>query len=211
MKQLIGKLTLIGAALAFTLPAAAIEIPQRLMATQQAGLAGDEAANQEAISALGKLVKADGSDALALALLGSSETAAARYQDQPWQKMQAAEKGMAHLDKSLALLKVKATPAEIFRVTTTAACTFIKVPKMFNRLDQGYGLIQGLIASPGFDRAPPQAKASAYLCAIEADIKAGRPAQAKAQIAALTSLAPQGRHMAQLKQLEDQLNQAKGE
>lgn len=198
-------LFLLTGAISLSFSSVALEIPQQLITQHNAGLNGDASANQHAIEALQILVKKDAFDAMLYSLLGSSETAHARYVDQPWQKMKFAEKGLAHLDKSLYLLKRPDTAAKItFQVTTTAACTFIKVPNMFNRFEQGYGLIQGLINAPSFAYAPTRAKVSAYLCAIEAATKAKNTTQALAFIEQANKIAPQGPHTATLEKFKEQ-------
>ena len=87
------------------------DIPAEVMADYQAGVQGDAAANARAINALSELQKQQPKDALTIGLLGSSETAGARYADQPWEKMQLSEKGLAKLDKSLILVRKQPTDA----------------------------------------------------------------------------------------------------
>ncbi|ATC96423.1 hypothetical protein [Pseudoalteromonas tunicata] len=198
-------LSILTAAISLSFASVAVEIPEQIITQHTAGLNGDANANQNAIDALQILAKEDATDAVLYSLLGSSETAQARYVDQPWQKMKFAEKGLAHLDKSLNLLKRPDTaPNVTFQVTTTAACTFIKVPKMFNRFEQGYGLIQGLVSAPGFAYAPARAKVGAYLCAIEAATAAKNTTQALAFIEQVNKIAPQGPHIAALEKFKAQ-------
>lgn len=201
------KVSLFISAIAFTQAAHSTEIPATVMADYQAGLHGDIKANANAIESMKALIEQDKNDPLVLSLLGSSETVKARFVEQPWNKMKFAEKGMSRLDKSLRLLKkdTEITPKTALIVTTTAGCTFVKVPKMFNRFEQGYGLLKGLISSKAFSYAPVRAQVATYLCAVEAATKAEDTTTALAYINTVTSIAPTGSHIAVINNFKAQL------
>ncbi len=191
--------------------AAAHAVPanEQVMASYQAGLQGDANANTAATTQLAEQLKANPTDALTLALLGSSEPAGARYAEQPWEKMQLSERGLARLDKALKQLKSKADiePAERFQVLTTAGCTFIALPPMFNRFDQGYQLLNKTISNPGFAHAPARSQVRTLMCGAQAAVQAGDKDQAKQYITSITSIAPQGPHMAMVDQLKSKLGE----
>lgn len=194
---------------AFTTTVQAVPANDQVMAAYQAGLQGDANANTAATQQLTEQLKAHPSDALTLALLGSSETAGARYAEQPWEKMQLSERGLARLDKALKQLKSKAEiePAERFQVLTTAGCTFIALPPMFNRFDQGYQLLNKTISNPGFAHAPARSQVRTLLCGAQAAVQAGDKAQAQQYMTSITSIAPQGPHIAMVEQLKSKLGE----
>ena len=192
--------------------ALANEIPAEVMADYQAGVQGDAVANARAINALAELQKQQPKDALTIGLLGSSETAGARYADQPWEKMQLSEKGLARLDKALILVKKQPTDAASaavqMQIHVTAGCTFISVPPMFNRFDQGYRLLETAINSAGFSQSPARAQLKAYLCAAQAAVQHGDQQKAANYLHHIVTLAPQGPHLAMVEQLKAELAKA---
>jgi len=183
MKQL---LKIVFICCAFVLNSAyAVEIPRQVAKDYQAGLQGNAGANARAIEQLNALIEQNPADPLVAAMLGSSETARARYVDQPWKKIRFSEKGLARLDKALQLLleeHAEAAPGQLSvwdRVTTAAACTFVALPPMFQRFDQGYEMLQRLIASDSFTGAAGYQKIPVYHCAARAASGAGDEAKAR--------------------------------
>ncbi len=196
--------------------ALANDIPAEVMTDYQAGVQGDAAANARAINALAELQKQQPKDALTIGLLGSSETVGARYADQPWEKMQLSEKGLAKLDKSLILVNKQPTDATSaavqMQIHVTAGCTFISVPPMFNRFDQGYRLLETTVNSVGFSHSPARAQVKAYLCAAQAAVQQGDKQKAADYLQHIVTLAPQGPHLGMVNQLKaDLLNATSGE
>ena len=187
------------------------DIPAEVMADYQAGVQGDAAANARAINALSELQKQQPKDALTIGLLGSSETAGARYADQPWEKMQLSEKGLAKLDKSLILVKKQPTDAASaavqMQINVTAGCTFISVPPMFNRFDQGYRLLATTVNTAGFSHSPARAPVKAYMCAAQAAVQQGDKQKAAKYLQQIVTLAPQGPHLAMVDQLKAKIGE----
>lgn len=190
----------------------ASDISAQVMADYQAGVQGDAAANARAINALSELQKQQPKDALTIGLLGSSETAGARYADQPWEKMQLSEKGLARLDKALILVKKQPTDAASaavqMQINVTAGCTFISVPPMFNRFDQGYRLLESTVNSAGFSHSPARAQVKAYMCAAQAAVQQGDKQKAAEYLQQIVTLAPQGPHLGMVNQLKADLLKA---
>lgn len=189
----------------------ASDISAEVMADYQAGVQGDAAANARAINALSELQKQQPKDALTIGLLGSSETAGARYADQPWEKMQLSEKGLARLDKALILVKKQPTDAASaavqMQINVTAGCTFISVPPMFNRFDQGYRLLETTVNSAGFSHSPARAQVKAYMCAAQAAVQQGDKQKAADYLQHIVTLAPQGPHLAMVDQLKAKIGE----
>jgi hypothetical protein len=187
----------------------AVEVSPSVMADYQAGLQGDGDANARANESLASLLTQDANNAVIKSLLGSSKTTSARYTKKPWQKMQLAEKGMDLLDESLELAeKTAATdPATSLQVNTTAGCTFVNVPKMFNRFDQGYYLLKQTIASKAFAYMPPRQQVSTYLCALQAASTAKDKEKTQQFAQAIEAIAPQGPHMARVEQLTNDMGE----
>ena len=189
----------------------ASDISAEVMADYQAGVQGDAAANARAINALSELQKQQPKDALTIGLLGSSETAGARYADQPWEKMQLSEKGLARLDKALILVKKQPTDAASaavqMQINVTAGCTFISVPPMFNRFDQGYRLLETTVNSAGFSHSPARAQVKAYMCAAQAAVQQGDKQKAADYLQHIVTLAQQGPHLAMVDQLKAKIGE----
>lgn len=188
-----------GICLALTVIAAnATQIPPSVTANYRAGLRGNAGANSQAIKQLDKLVKQHPTDPLAAAYLGASETAHALYVDHPWKKIKFTESGLARLEKSLHMLNAAGaarTPGQAavqVHVMTTVGCTFVAVPTMFHRLDEGYSVLQKLIKSKAFSATPGKQQAHAYLCAAQAAAKTGHRKDAETYVADLIGVAPTG-------------------
>ena len=111
-----------GLALTFSSGLMASGIPDKVMQAYQQGLSGDQAQNQAAVKALKEINKAS-PHPVVLAMLGSAETAQARYTDKPWEKMQYAERGLARLDRAVKQAQSLAYGVSA-QVDVTAACTF---------------------------------------------------------------------------------------
>lgn len=156
-----------------------------LMPVYVSGVTGDADANEQALQTLTAELQKQPTDLELQAMLGAVETSAAKHAMMPWNKMKAAEQGLARLDKALRLLPAPdqnkpdaAAIAQHMQVQTIAGCTFIHLPDMFNRFDQGYGLLKGQLQNPGFQYAPAAAKNAVYSCASQAAERAGDAAQA---------------------------------
>ncbi len=151
------------------------------MSVYQQGVRGDATANEQAIATL-TTASAAAPDNLELqAMLGAVETAAAKHAVLPWNKMKAAELGLSKLDKALRQLdpQDRAQTAVTMQVHTIAGCTFINLPDLFNRFNEGYALLKNQIQSPAFGFAPAAAKQALYSCGAKAANKAGDEALAK--------------------------------
>lgn len=156
-----------------------------LMPVYVSGVTGDADANEQALATLTAELKKQPTDLEIQAMLGAVETSGAKHAMMPWNKMKAAEQGLARLDKALRLLPTPdqhkpdaAVMALTMQVHTIAGCTFIHLPDMFKRFDQGYGLLKGQLQNPGFAYAPSAAKNAVYSCASQAAERAGDAAQA---------------------------------
>lgn len=158
--------------------------PAALMPVYINGVQGDADANEQALQTLTAELQKQPTDLELQAMLGAVETSAAKHAMMPWNKMKAAEQGLARLDKALRLLDAQpADPAAMaltMQVHTIAGCTFIHLPDMFKRFDQGYDLLKGQIASPAFVYAPAAAKNALFNCAGQAAEQAGDSSQASA-------------------------------
>lgn len=153
----------------------------QLMKAYLDGVRGDASQNQQAYQTLSEAQQAAPADLELLAMLGAVETSAAKHAWMPWNKMQAAEQGLAKLDKALRLLpqptngttQQQQVAALTMQVHSIAGCTFIHLPDMFNRFEQGYQLLKGQLQSPAFQYAPAAAQQALYSCGSQAANKAG--------------------------------------
>lgn len=162
-------------------------------------VANDSSATTEAVSRFEKLVSTDSPQApLFLAYLGAAQALQGRDAWMPWNKLRATERGLDTLEKALRLLDprhdrelVRGTPVAI-EVRLVAATTFIAVPGMFNRYDQGKQALRDAFASPAFAAAPAEVKARLHQ---QAAIAAGRdknPREEAAHLKLALEAAPAG-------------------
>lgn len=151
------------------------------MTVYQQGVQGDATANEQAIEKLTTASAAAPDDLQLQAMLGAVETAAAKHAILPWNKMKAAEQGLSKLDKTLRLAdpQNRTQAAVTMQVHTIAGCTFINLPDLFNRFEEGYVLLKNQIQSPAFGYAPKAAQQALYSCGAKAAGKAGDEALAK--------------------------------
>ncbi len=168
---------LLTAAFMLTTPAMA----NNWMSVYQQGVRGDATANEQAIATLTTASAAAPEDLQLQAMLGAVETASAKHAMLPWNKMKAAEQGLSKLDKALRQLdpQDRAQAAVTMQIHTIAGCTFINLPDLFNRFNEGYALLKNQIQSPAFAYAPAGAKQALYSCGAKAANKAGDEALAK--------------------------------
>ncbi|RUO26875.1 hypothetical protein CWE09_09350 [Aliidiomarina minuta] len=153
-----------GLALACVNTAFASVIPEHVMKAYQLGMQGDQAQNQRAFNALTE-INQNSANPVVLALLGSAETTQARYTNNPWQKIQFTEQGIAKLSSAVDQAASLPYPLQA-RVKVTAGCTFAQVPAMMNRAEQGrYLLNQVIEQTHAFASLEPALQASAYHCA----------------------------------------------
>ncbi|MDR2154466.1 MAG: hypothetical protein LBE78_05495 [Burkholderiaceae bacterium] len=157
----------------------------------QAAVAGDKAQIPEAVDKFTRLAQAEPGDPLLLVNLGAVTAMQARTTWLPWKKMRYAEDGMAMQDKALALL-TPATDARLqdgvavtLLVKFTAASTFLAVPRMFGRRDQGAKLMSEVLGSPLFDPAPLTFRGVVWLRAAQLAGDQAKPDQARNYLSAI--------------------------
>jgi hypothetical protein len=178
--------------------AAALEtvISATMKSQYESAVDGDSSATKQLFESLRKLHKATPDNALLNMLLGSVETMMARDAWMPWRKLNYAETGMSRMDKAIALLQPEddlATFAQIpvpLWVKTTAGCTFIEMPDMFNRFDSGYQLLTEMINSDSVKSLPLSLTAATYVCAGKAAKRAGQTQIAEQYLALVISGVP---------------------
>lgn len=148
--------------LAFVVVAHAAPEPAFQSAFQQFSnaSAGDKAAVEPAVAEFDALLKADPANPLLMAYAGAATAMQAGTTFLPWKKMGLAEDGLALIDKSLALLSPahdapmqRGTPGSL-EVRFVAANTFLAVPGFMNRSARGTKLLNDVLVSPLFEKAP---------------------------------------------------------
>lgn len=122
--------------------------------------AGDKSATEPAAEAFETLLKADPTNPVLMVYAGATTAMRAGTTMLPWKKMAYAEDGLAMIDKALALLTPAhdapvqhATPGSL-EVRFVAANTFLAVPGFMNRGARGAKLLNEVLASPLFSKAP---------------------------------------------------------
>jgi hypothetical protein len=159
--------------------------PSPFLAAQaefQRGLAGDGGASERANAQFQKLLEAEPTNPLYLAYLGSTFALMGRDAWAPWNKLRHTEKGLALLDKGLALL----TPAHDQQTTRgvpvseevrlNAASTFLAVPRFMNRTTAARLAIADALASAAFAATPGPVQAQLLLQAALLARKDQKPA-----------------------------------
>jgi len=171
--------------------------------------AGDDASVDAAASAFESLRSAEPTNPVVTAYAGASVAMQARTALAPLKKMALAEDGLALLDKSLAMLTPahdapveRGTPGSL-EVRFVAASTFLGVPSFMNRGARGRKLLDDVLASPLFDKAPLPFQGNVWLRAAELAAKDRRADDARRWLNEIVSRnAPQAdRARAMLKEL----------
>ena len=121
---------------------------------------GDKSAVEPAADEFDALLKAEPGNPVLMAYAGATGAMRAGTTMLPWKKMGYAEDGMAQLDKALAMLTPAhdapvqhGTPGSL-EVRFVAANTFLAVPSFMNRGARGSKLLNEVLASPLFEKAP---------------------------------------------------------
>ena len=142
--------------------------------------AGDDSAVGAAASAFEALHRAEPANPVLTAYAGASIAMQARTALSPLKKMSLADDGLALVDGALASL-VPAHDAPIERGTPgslevrfVAANTFLAVPSFMNRAARGRKLLNEVLASPLFEKAPLPFQGSVWLRAAELAAKEQR-------------------------------------
>lgn len=122
--------------------------------------AGDSAAVDRAAEAFAALLATEPGNPVLMAYAGAALAMRARTTFLPWKKMGYAEDGVAQIDKALSLL----TPAHnavlqngtpgVLETRFVAANTFLAVPGFMNRGARGAKLLEEVLTSPLFEKAP---------------------------------------------------------
>ena len=122
---------------------------------------GDDAAIEPAAEAFSALSQSEPGNAVLLAYRGAATAMLAKTMWMPWKKMRQAEDGLAMLDKSLAMLATASQPklspsgaATALEVQYVAARTFLAVPTVMHRHEQGMRLLAQVQAHPQLAAAP---------------------------------------------------------
>ncbi|MGZ5713606.1 MAG: hypothetical protein ACXWIG_05560 [Caldimonas sp.] len=171
--RLVASLALSLLAISGTARAASDDAFQRAFQSFAKAAAGDAAAIAAAAAAFEALRIAEPANPVVTAYAGASIALQARTAPQPLRKMSLAEDGLALIDSSLAMLtpahdapSERGAPGSL-EVRFVAANTFLGVPAFMNRGARGRKLLDEVLASPLFDKAPLPFQGSVWLRAAE--------------------------------------------
>ncbi|MDP2811266.1 MAG: hypothetical protein Q8O34_14070 [Rhodocyclaceae bacterium] len=190
--------------LALAVPAGAGPMEDFAAATARFGAAagGDTGATDDAVARLDRLAEAEPADAphrpLILAYLGAAQTLQGRDAWMPWTKMRATERGLATLDKALRRLEPRHESARFrdapvaLETRLVAASTFIAVPGLFNRFDEGKAVLRAALGSPVFAAAPAPLRADLHRQAAIAAARDKKDGEEAAQWRLAIAAAPTG-------------------
>jgi hypothetical protein len=155
----------------------------------QKSLAGDSSSTDPAVERLGKLDLADPAfGPLYQAYLGAAQALQGRDAWMPWNKLSAADKGLATLDKALRRLAprhnkdmLRGSPVAV-EARLVAATTFLALPEMFHRFDDAKDILRAAFASPAFAAAPATVRARLHVQAAIAAARDKKPAEERQQL-----------------------------
>jgi len=146
---------------------------------------GDKAAIDPAADEFEALLKDEPTNPVLMAYTGAATAMRAGVALMPWKKMGYAEDGMAMLDKALALLTPAhdapmqhGTPGSL-EVRFVAANTFLSVPPFMNRAARGTKLLNEVLDSPLFAKAPLPFQGNVWMRAAALATKEQRTADAQ--------------------------------
>jgi hypothetical protein len=147
--------------------------------------AGDDSAIDAAASAFAALHQAEPANPVLTAYAGASIALQARAALSPLKKMSLADDGLALVDKALAMLTPahdapieRGTPGSL-EVRFVAANTFLGVPPFMNRGARGRKLLEEVLESPLFAKAPLPFQGSVWLRAAQLAAKEQRADDAR--------------------------------
>jgi hypothetical protein len=190
--------------LALSVPALAGPTEDFVAAVARFGAAagGDAGATDDAVARLARLAEAEPADApprpLVLAYLGAAQTLQGRDAWMPWTKLRATERGLSTLDKALRRLEPGHEAARFrdapvaLETRLVAATTFIALPGMFHRLDEGKAVLRTAFASPAFAGAPAGLRAGLHRQAAIAAARDKKDGEEAAQWRLAIAAAPAG-------------------
>jgi len=130
---------------------------------------GDAGAVDKSADAFADMLKAEPANPVLMVYAGASTAMKASTTSLPWKKMSYAEDGLAQVDKALAMLTPahdapiqRGTPGAL-EVRFVAANTYLAMPSFMNRGERGAKLLNDVIASPLFDKAPLPFKGNVWM------------------------------------------------
>jgi hypothetical protein len=155
----------------------------------QRALAGDTSSTDAAVERLAKLDLSDPAfGPLYQAYLGAAQALQGRDAWMPWNKLTAADKGLAALDKALRRLAprhdtdmLRGAPVAV-EARLVAATTFLRLPEMFHRFDDAKDMLRAAFASPAFAGSPALLRAHLHLQAAIAAGRDKKPAEERQQL-----------------------------
>jgi len=146
---------------------------------------GDDSAVDAAASEFDALLKAEPANPVLMAYTGAATALRAKTTMMPWKKMGYAEDGLAMVDKAVAMLAPAhdavvqhGTPGSI-EVRFVAANAFLGVPPFMNRGPRGAKLLNEVLDSPLFEKAPLPFQGTVWMRAAALASKEQRTADAQ--------------------------------
>ena len=162
-------------------------------------VAGSSRATDQAVERFQKLAALPSPAApLYRAYWGSSQTLQGRDAWLPWEKLKAVDRGLANLDK--ALRQAQDAPADtqfnglplVQWVRITAASTFVALPDLFHRFEDGKDLVRQLQQDKTFSQSPAHFRASVFSQAAKIAQREKKPADEKVWLNKVLSTEPNG-------------------
>lgn len=155
---------------------------------------GDSSATRQALERFTELHEAHPDDPVALMLMGSSQALRGRDAWMPWSKLSHTEDGLDNMEQAQSLLNseyedlwFEGLPVSLM-VPAMTGITYVEVPSMFSRFEQGLQLLESAMDHPRRDDAWPAAMTSIYRYTVQAALEVGDQALAEEAIGALEAL-----------------------
>lgn len=159
-----------------------------------AAVEGDTSATRKALDSFSQLHEDNPDEPVALLLKGASQALRGRDAWLPWNKMSHTEDGLENMERAQQLLTAAhddlwfaGLPVSL-QVPAFAGITYVQVPSMFGRFEQGLDLLTSAVTHPQRDNAWPEAMAPIYRYTIEAALEVDAQALARDTMAQLQAL-----------------------
>ena len=171
---------------------------------------GGRSDSSRALERFTELHEANPQDPVALMLMGGSQTLRGRDAWMPWNKLSHTEDGLDNMERAQNLLQTEhddlwfeGLPVSIM-VPAITGITYVQVPSMFSRFEQGLQLLESVMAHPRRKQAQPEAMTSIYRYTVEAALEVDDRALAEEAMGALEQLAIDDVHTQQARRLMEE-------
>lgn len=168
---------------------------------------GDSGATRQALEQFTELHEANPDDPVALMLMGASQALRGRDAWLPWSKLSHTEDGLDNMERAQGLLDAEhedlwfeGLPVSLM-VPAMTGITYVEVPSMFSRFEQGLQFLESAMDHPQRDEAWPAAMTSIYRYTVKAALEVDDHVLAEEAMRALEALDTEDEHTRRAREL----------